>query len=294
VDLTAGIAEIAADSRSGATALAERAAALLTAAQSLPAEELPALCVALAKAQPAMAPLLRLANAVLLAAESHPASNAATRAAAKEFMSDLRRHAAQASRQGATVLPDGRVLTHSSSSLVAEAILGAHAVGRRIEVFCTESRPGFEGRALAARLAAAGVLVTLVVDAAAPALLSQCDLLLMGADTVCAAGLVHTVGTLGLALAARFHGVSTYALATGEKLLPRACGDQPPVPERDPDEVLPDAPPGVTPLNFYYDLTPHSLLDGIITEEGPLPAKTLDQQLDAMPVHPALAGIWRE
>ena len=102
MDLTAGIAEIAADSRSGATALAERAAALLTAAQSLPAEELPALCVALAKAQPAMAPLLRLANAVLLAAESHPASNAATRAAAKEFMSDLdgtqRRHHARARR----------------------------------------------------------------------------------------------------------------------------------------------------------------------------------------------------
>lgn len=293
MDLTAGIAEIAADSRSGATALAERAAALLTAAQSLPAEELPALCVALAKAQPAMAPLLRLANAVLLAAESHPASNAATRAAAEEFVSDLREHTARASRHGAAILPDGRVLTHSASSLVAEAILTAHADGRRIEVVCSESRPGFEGRALAARLAAAGVPVTLVVDAA-PALLSQCNLLLVGADTVCAAGLVHKVGTLGLAVAARYCGVPTYALATNEKLLPRACGDQPPVPERDPDEVLPDAPPGVTPLNFYYDLTPHSLLDGILTEDGPLPAETLDQRLDTISVHPALAGIWRE
>ena len=102
------------------------------------------------------------------------------------------------------------------------------------------------------------------------------------------------MGTLGLAVAARCCGVPTYALATDEKLLPSACGEHPPVPERDPAEVLPDAPPGVTPLNFYYDLTPHSLLDGILTEDGPLPAETLDQRLDTISVHPALAGIWRE
>ncbi len=288
------IAEIAADNLTGATLLAARAAALLSAGAALPGEDLQQLALAVARAQPAMAPLLRLANAALLAADARPGDRAgAVHRAAGAFVADLRAHAAAAVAHAAGTIEGARVLTHSAGSLVSEALLRAHAAGRLVEVICTESRPALEGVDLARRLGAAGVPVRLVVDAAAPALLAQCDVLLLGADTVGAAGVVHKVGTLGLALAARHHGVPAYVLATDEKLLPEACGDCPPIPERDAAEVLPAPAPGVRAQNFYFDLTPRGCFAGVLTERGMLPDAEITARLREIVVHPALAGLWR-
>lgn len=288
------IEALAADNRSGATALAERAAGILAEAAGTPGADLPAIALAVARAQPAMAPLLRVANCALLAAGAQPADPAgAVRQAADAFVAGLREHAREASRRAAALL-DGKVraLTHSASSVVADAILQAHAAGARLQVTCTESRPALEGVALAQRLGAAGVAVRLVIHAAGPALLPECDLLLFGADTICCDGVLHKVGTLGLAVAARHHGIPAYALATDEKLLPAGCGPRPPIPERDPKELLPAPAPGVTPINFYFDLTPRRCFAGIVTEQGILTDAALVRRLEEIPVVPALAGIW--
>ncbi|MDH7570151.1 MAG: initiation factor 2B, partial [Armatimonadota bacterium] len=183
---------------------------------------------------------------------------------------------------------------HSASSVVMEALARIHATGRRVTVTCTESRPAREGVEMARHLGAAGIPVRLVIDAAAPALLHQCDAVLLGADTVGTAGVVHKVGTLGLVLAARQYGVPVYVLTTGEKLLPEACGAAPPIPVRDGREVLDPPAPGVTAFNVYFDLTPLQWLSGIFTEEGLLAPPSLPPRLRSLPVHPALRGLWQE
>ena len=63
-------------------------------------------------------------------------------------------------------------LTISASSLVERAILAAAGAGRGPRIVCLESRPALEGVALAGRLAAAGLRVTLVTDAAGPLMTS--------------------------------------------------------------------------------------------------------------------------
>jgi translation initiation factor 2B subunit (eIF-2B alpha/beta/delta family) len=189
------------------------------------------------------------------------------------------------------------VLTISASSLVERAILAA-AQGRSLAVVCLESRPAGEGVALAERLAAAGCRITLAVDAAGPRLVAEAGAVLLGCDTLTPAGLVHKVGTLGLALAARRFGVPVYALTGPEKLLPRpvrgALADGGP-----PDEPFATSPagsstgarPDLTVANPYFDLTPLDLLTGVVLPDVVLDPAEAGRRAAGRKVHPALADL---
>jgi translation initiation factor 2B subunit (eIF-2B alpha/beta/delta family) len=183
------------------------------------------------------------------------------------------------------------VLTVSASSLVERAILRATRT-RPLAVVCLESRPAREGVALAERLAAVGCRVTLVADAAGPAQVAGVDAVLLGCDTLAPSGLIHKVGTLGLALAARRFGVPVYALTGPEKLLPApvrgALDDGGP-----PDEVLEGGcvGAGVTVANRFFDLTPLDLLTGVVLPAGVVDGAEAGRQAAGRRVHPALADL---
>jgi translation initiation factor eIF-2B subunit delta len=153
---------------------------------------------------------------------------------------------------------------------VREALLAAKAAGREPRVLVAESRPLYEGRALAEALGAAGIPVWLVVDAALPLLLSQALMVWLGADAVTDHGVLNKVGSFGATLAAREHSVPVYALATRRKFLPASTAALR-IPEMPPAEVW-DAPPaGVQPRNVYFELTPLALLRGVVVEDLVLP-----------------------
>ena len=214
--------DLRADSRSGAVALANRAALLLIEycdRSTLDDEafqcDLASLCRTLVGAQPSMAPLLNLCTAVLAAAE-HPglvypggkpqqatppqaASNAALR-----FYTFLAHHPRRIANELLPYVHSGALLlTHSSSATVLAALLRAHEAGKRFGVVCTESRPLYEGVALARRLAAAGIGVEVIADAAAAVFIHGFYTLLIGADAITPEGVINKVGTLGMSIAAR-------------------------------------------------------------------------------------------
>jgi len=261
---------IRADTRSGATALTVRAGAAL---RSLAAEAeaegrldaalLTDAALALVRAQPAMASICRLGAAVLAAASGQPRA-ASVAAAVATFDEQSTADAAAVVSRAVALLPDGgRVLTLSASSLVERALLAAQGAGRRLGVVCLESRPRREGAALAARLADAGLPTELWIDAAAARCLAAAQVVLVGADTVAPAGLVHKLGTLGLAIAARHEGVPVYALAGASKLLPRLVAGA--LTQRRPaSELARGARRNLRVANYYYDLTPLALLDGVV------------------------------
>ena len=218
------------DSRSGAVELANRAALLLieycdTYRAEAFERELTSLCRALIGAQPSMAPLLNLCNAVLRAAE-HPgivypegrpqpatppqaASNAALR-----FYAFLAHHPRRIANEMLPYIHSGALLlTHSSSATVLAALLRAHEAGKRFGVVCTESRPLYEGVSMARQLAEAGIGVEVIADAAAAVFVHGFYALLIGADAITSEGVLNKVGTLGMALAAR-----TPTLRNGAKL----------------------------------------------------------------------------
>ncbi len=181
---------------------------------------------------------------------------------------------------GAELIPAGAtVLTHCNTGALATgglgtalaAILVAHDQGKGIGVIATETRPLRQGARLTAwELARAGVPAQVIVDGAAASLMAagEVDLVITGADRIAANGdAANKIGTYGLAVLARAHGIPFYIAAprsTFDAELP--SGDAIPIEQRDPAELA--AAPGVDALNPAFDVTPAGLIGALITDRG--------------------------
>jgi methylthioribose-1-phosphate isomerase len=188
---------------------------------------------------------------------------------------------------GLAILADGaNVLTHCNTGALATGGIGtalapiylAHEQGRRVHVYVDETRPLLQGARLTAwELLHAGIACTLITDAAAATLLRQAkvDVMLVGADRICANGdFANKIGTYGLAVLARHHGVPFYCAAPWSTVdTTLAEGDLIPIEQRAATEVTtvagrPIAPEGVVALNPAFDVTPARYVTGFITDRG--------------------------
>ncbi len=246
---------------------------------------------ALIKAQPSMAPLVNLVNGSLLAVQEEMDLEEAKRAlvtTAQGYANHLERSVERIARVVLPLIPHGAlVLTHSFSSTVLAAFLHAKQEGRTFAVLCTESRPQYEGRVLAQRLAQAQVETRLVVDALAPSMIGDIEVVLVGADSLSTEGLVNKIGTYPLALAARVHKVPFYLLCGTEKFLPAGYTLLEESP-KDPQEAWPHHPQRVEVVNRYFDFTPLEYLTGIVTEEGMLSPTEVRDIISQRRLHPWL------
>jgi translation initiation factor 2B subunit (eIF-2B alpha/beta/delta family) len=184
---------------------------------------------------------------------------------------DLERALAGAARLAAELVSarEPFVATLSTSGGVLAALRELAATGRTVRAIVGESRPRLEGRDTARVLAAAGIEVWLVADAALPLLVSQASAVWIGADAVTELGVLNKIGSYTLALAAREHGVPLWAIATRRKLLPAATPALR-IREMPPAEVWDDPPPRVRPRNVYFEMVPAALLRGVVVEDAVL------------------------
>jgi methylthioribose-1-phosphate isomerase len=188
---------------------------------------------------------------------------------------------------GQSLLPDpARVLTHCNAGGLATAgygtavgvIRAAAEAGKRIMVWVDETRPLLQGARLTAwELQRAGIPATLITDNMAGHFMArgQVDLVVVGADRIARNGdVANKIGTYGVALLARAHGIPFYVAAPISTLdLNLTDGSQIPIEERAPDEVThiggrQMAPAGIRVANPAFDVTPASFVDAIITERG--------------------------
>jgi methylthioribose-1-phosphate isomerase len=143
-----------------------------------------------------------------------------------------------------------------------------------------ETRPVWQGARLTAwELSRVGIPFTLIADTAAASLMraGEVDLVVVGADRIAANGdVANKVGTYGLAVLARHHGLPFYVAAPTSTIDPATpSGDRIVVEERDPAEVtaplgVPVAPEGTPARNPAFDVTPAELVTAIVTERGVL------------------------
>src|SRR5262249_43176425 len=117
------------------------------------------------------------------------------------------------------------------------------------------------------------------------------QMVIVGADRIAANGdTANKIGTYGVALLARAHGIPFYVAAPSssfDRSIPD--GSAIPIEHRDPREVThgfgrQTAPEGVEVYNPAFDVTPAGLIAGIITEKGiirPVNAETIHEVLDA-------------
>lgn len=195
-----------------------------------------------------------------------------------------------------------QVLTHCNAGWLACIEWGtatapvylAHQRGVPVHVWVSETRPRNQGASLTAwELDDAGVPHTLVVDNAAGHLLTadEVDLVIVGADRIAANGdVANKIGTSLEAYAARHHGVP-FAVAAPWSTIDVTCPDGTAIPieERSPDEVLvlgsERLAPAATPArNWAFDVTPATLVDHYVTDDGLLDLDALRDRTSTAPV----------
>jgi len=303
IELNEAIERIASDNTSGASEIMRAAGAVcsLLKARNVDKEldviqarnAILQVGVALICAQPEMSPLLRLASAALSAAKSSTASLEAFHSAEKAallFIEQSREAAHDSAVNAAGIIHDGmKVLTHSRSSTVLEALLEARRKKKDFTVFATESRPLFEGRTLAASLADNGVSVTLIADAAAPLVIDRSDLVLVGADQLTPQCLVNKIGTRMIALAAREKQVPVYAACDSSKFISEDYCVRLKRDYRPTRELWEQPPAGVEIANLYFEPVPLTLLNAIITESGALSIDQASRCAEAASIDDELA-----
>ena len=192
------------------------------------------------------------------------------------------------SAHGLTLLKDGfGVLTHCNAGPLATSRYGtgqgplflARERGMHLRVFADETRPLLQGARLTAfELQRAGVDVTLICDNMAASIMARgwVDACMVGCDRVAANGdTANKIGTSGVAILARHFGIPFYVLGP-TSTIDLSCPDGAHIPiELRPSEEIstrfyaqPAAPAGVKCFNPAFDVTDHSLITAIVTEQG--------------------------
>lgn len=210
------------------------------------------------------------------------------REAQKILMEDVMANVAMG-EAGASLVPHGaRILTHCNAGALATGGYGtalgvvrsAHSQGKVVRVLADETRPFLQGARLTAwELAKDDIPVTVITDNMAGYFMKNrnVDLVIVGADRIASNGdVANKIGTYSLAVLAKEHAIPFYVAAPISTLDPcLRSGDDIPIEERDPEEVLwwagtRLAPHGVSARYPAFDVTPASLVSAIITEHGVL------------------------
>ena len=192
-------------------------------------------------------------------------------------------------RCGAGLIEDGdTIIHHCNTGSLATVDWGtalgvirmAHQMGKHIHVLVDETRPRLQGARLTAwELGQYGIPYDIISDGAAGYFLSRglAQKVFFGADRVTARGdVANKVGSYMLALAAHDNRVPVYAvfpISTVDFSLQN--GEDIPIEEREAGEVLDIevrgvkvVPEGASARNPAFDVTPHRLLTGWVTERG--------------------------
>ena len=178
------------------------------------------------------------------------------------------------------------VLTHCNTGSLATGgygtalgvIRSAWRAGKLSRVFAGETRPWLQGARLTAwELTRDRIPVTLITDNAAAYLMQtrQVEWVIVGADRVTANGdVINKIGTYNLALSCRHHGVGFMVVAPRSTLdFTLDDGQAVEIEQRAAEEVLNlagrrIAAEGAAAWNPAFDITPASLVDYLVTENG--------------------------
>ena len=197
---------------------------------------------------------------------------------------------------GANLINKGdSVLTYCNTGSLATGgygtalgvIRAAWSAGKLAKVYAGETRPWLQGARLTAwELVRDEIPVTLITDNSAAFLMQggQVQWVITGADRVAANGdVINKIGTCQLAVVCRYYGVKMVVVAPLSTLdMAMPDGQQVAIEQRPAAEVLDFAghavaAAGASAWNPVFDVTPASLVDYLVTEEGVIAAPDRDK-----------------
>jgi translation initiation factor eIF-2B subunit delta len=168
---------------------------------------------------------------------------------------------------GKLIFNQNKVLTISASSLITEIFYSAQKINRKFTVYCLESRPQNEGHLLAEKLTKKGIPCVLTTDAMMGQVLKEVNMVLCGADRIFESGFVNKIGTLPLAITAKFFQVPLYVAAETDKILKEIDRSLRFYPQ-DPAEIFSRKSNLLSVSNYYFEDISFDYVHKIICEDG--------------------------
>ena len=204
----------------------------------------------------------------------------------RRMCSEIGRHGADLletllkGRKGATLMThcNAGALATAGSGTALSVMYEAQRRGIELRVFADETRPLLQGARLTAwELSRAGIAATVICDNMAAAVMREFkpDAIFVGADRIAANGdAANKIGTYGLAIIARHHGVPFFVAAPSSTFdVALETGAQIPIEQRARKEVAEpygklSVPAEAGVYNPAFDVTPAELITAHITEKG--------------------------
>lgn len=233
-----------------------------------------AVALELRKAQPSMATITNLVGRFLYDVEEAKQTASSVEqfretvtSLGRKAQTDAASTAEDTSRNAVSILPeDGFVLTHSYSSTVRRALELGVKGRRNLTVYVTESSPGLEGKQLAKDLIEVGVPVRLIADSAVASVISDVDIVMVGADSVLKDGsVINKIGTRKIALIAEQEEVPFYVVCESTKFSTMDFLGEP-----------------ALIAETLFDLTPSQHVSQIVTESGSLEPQEVEHEIKKM------------
>ena len=151
----------------------------------------------------------------------------------------------------------------------------AKSRGKLLHIFCPETRPYFQGARLTATVCQEMGFDTTVITDNMPACVMQTegiDVFTCAADAICLDGhVVNKIGTFQIAIAANYIGIPFFVSGIPDESHPDRSAIR--IESRNPDFVLQamgvrTAAAGVKGYYPSFDITPPSLISGVVTDLG--------------------------
>ena len=277
----------------GAMGVALAAASVRAAAPSTGRAEIARAAESLRTARPTAANLAWAVDAQMRLAGAHPGPPEALASALADAARRLHDDEVARCRSiGAHALGlmgrGARIMTHCNAGALATGGYGtalgvvraAYAADTSVRVVVPETRPLLQGSRLTAwELARDGIPHTLITDSMAASMMAAGAVshVVVGADRIAANGdTANKIGTYGLAILAREHGIDVFVAAPTSTIDPSTpTGADIAIEERSADEVRglelfgsPASADTTAVANPAFDITPARLIAAIITEHG--------------------------
>lgn len=189
---------------------------------------------------------------------------------------------------------DGKIMTQCfGETIVGMMLREAKNRGLQLKLFCPETRPYFQGARLTATVCREMGFDTTVITDNMPAFVMEregIDVFTCAADAICLDGhIANKIGTLQIAIAAKYMGVPFYVSGVPDLSHPDRSSIH--IEMRDPEFVLQamgvrTAADGVKGYYPSFDITPPSLISGIVTDLGIYSPYRLHEYLESSEIGP--------
>jgi ribose 1,5-bisphosphate isomerase len=182
-----------------------------------------------------------------------------------KLLGQLNRATSEIGKRGSPLIRNNSIImTHCHSGDALAVIKRAHAEGKKITVYATETRPKNQGVTTALELARLKIPVTLITDAAAGFFMNEVDVVIVGADAIRREGIVNKIGTYILAVLAKENKKPFYVVGSTLKLDNRKKIT---IEERSSGEIIENM-KSLNTRNPAFDLTPWKYVNRVVTEKG--------------------------